>query len=187
MRKENLCRHLNLCFSHYRNTLNKVHRLQTYLKLQYQLNCLFLAHWNTVYCVLERLGSWSMVSAGVEDWQCREGKHEISKIFIPFHWNLHLVVLSFWNCPALFSSAVLTPLEFHLAVKKGSWAPMRLLKILILFRLSKDYRIKHTGASPEILIKLIRTVIPFRIPMWKWRSNNIHFHHVDLMSQWQIR
>lgn len=188
MRKENLCRHFKLHFTHYRNSLNKVHWLQTYLKLQYQLNCLFLAHWNTVFCVLERLGSWSMVNAGIEGWWYMECKHEISKIFVSFHWNLHLVMASFWNCLVLFSSAVFTPLEFHLAVKEGSWVPMSLLKILILFRLSKDYRIKHTGASPErYAVKLIRTVILFKIPMWKWRSNNIHFHHVDLMSQWQIR
>lgn len=151
------------------------------------MNCLFLTHWNTVYCVLEKLGSWIMVSSGVEGWLCMEGKHEISKAFIPFHWNLYLAALSFWSCLVLFSSVVLIPPEFHLAVKKSSWVPMKLLKILILFRLSKDYRIKHTGTSPErCAVKLIRTVIPSRIPMWKWRSNNIHFHHADLMSQWQI-
>lgn len=82
MRKENLCRHFKLHFTHYRNSLNKVHWLQTYLKQQYQLNCLFLAHWNTVFCVLERLGSWSMVNAGIEGWWYMECKHEISKIFV---------------------------------------------------------------------------------------------------------
>lgn len=94
-----------------------------------------------------------------EGWLRMQGKCEISKASIPFHWNLCLVALPFWNKLALLSSAILTPAEFHLVVREGAWVWRTLLRRIILLKLSKNCRIKHTGKSPERCdVKTIRTV-----------------------------
>lgn len=114
--------------------------------------CLFCA-WET-WGLKGGRGKW-----GLEGWLHVEGKCEISKACVPFHWNLCLVSSPFWNKLTLLSPTILMPAEKHLIVRGGSWVSMKLLRRAVLLKLSKACRIKPTRTSPErCAVKAIRAV-----------------------------
>lgn len=113
------------------------------------------------FCFFCSWETWELRGGGGRwgGYLCVEGKREISKACVPFHWNLHLLASPFWNKLTLLSSTILIPVEKHLIVRAGSWVSMKLLRRTVLLKLSKGCRIKPTRTSPErCAVKAIRAV-----------------------------